>query len=379
MSDIFGKEAHDYQHLEAARRNGMLAEQLAAQSRATGLPPHDFRALGSGGRTGARFESAAQAFGFATNNLLAIQAQIIEIMYLESRYEECVPIIRNVPDGAKSYAYRVLDRVGRGRFIDNDGNTAPSANVATRLVSYPLDYAGIIAEWTIEDIRHAMFAGVPLESETVQAAGRGAMNHIEDVAFTGDDDRGWKGLTNLASASAPTGDQVKKTSASAGNNFIESNVDTDANTAKIHKLFLDRINDLMVDSAEIFGRTVRAGMTIFLPVAQYNLITSTPFGDNRDKSVWEFTAANNGWTNYTGSMPMLYPLQELEGASDTASKDDRMIIAIKDSRVYEMALPIEPRVITILNKGYTVCAPLEYKMSGLNVKLPAGIKYIDGI
>ena len=45
----------------------------------------------------------------------------------------------------------------------------------------------------------------------------------------------------------------------------------------------------------------------------------------------------------------------------------------------EMAIPFEPRALTVLNEAYRIIAPMEYKISGLNVKHAAAIRYVDGV
>ena len=85
----------------------------------------------------------------------------------------------------------------------------------------------------------------------------------------------------------------------------------------------------------------------------------------------------NPWYAFTGQDPMVKSVIELDGAG--ASSTDRMIVAVNDRRVMEMAVPIMPRVLTTLNQGYEICAPMEYKISGLNVKRPTTIRYTDGI
>ncbi len=81
-----------------------------------------------------------------------------------------------------------------------------------------------------------------------------------------------------------------------------------------------------------------------------------------NESVWSYFERHNAWYSYTSEMPTLKWLAELDGAG--SSSKDRMIVAVNDRRVMEMAMSIPPRVLTTLNKGYTICSPIEYKISG---------------
>ena len=155
---------------------------------------------------------------------------------------------------------------------------------------------------------------------------------------------------------------------------IRDRADTSEN---IRDVITTAIGAVIEDTMEVFGRTIRSGLTVYLPVAQFNRITSEPIGDNSDKSIWQYVQQHNPWMEYTGMAPMLRAVIELKGAGP--SDADRMIVAVNDRRVMEMAVPIMPRILTTINKGYSICAPMEYKMSGLNVKRPNTIRYYDGV
>ncbi|MCY3553732.1 MAG: DUF2184 domain-containing protein [Gemmatimonadetes bacterium] len=377
MPDIFGREAHQYSHIRSMQEAGIWEDQRRMRAAEFGGQPHDFGALGRADgdiRRAANPEQNAQAFGYLTNNIQAIHSMMEEILYTSFRLPEFIPLVTDVPEGAATYAYRVVDRAGLGQFIDNDGTSAPSANVGVRLVPYGLEYAGIIPEWTMEDLRRAMLAGVPLDSETVEAGMQGALDHIEMVGLLGDKDRGFQGLTNLKTTGSGA---VTKIDSSHSNTDLRP-VDFSGSTSEAIRNFVTAaINQVISATAEVFGRTIRSGLTIYLPIDQFNIITSDPIGDNADRSIWQYIQLHNAWSEYTGETPMLKAVQELKGAG--ASSTDRMIVTVNDRRVMEMAIPIYPRILTTINKGYTVCSPMEYKISGLNVKRPTAIFYFDGI
>ena len=408
MPDIFGREAQQYQHLQALSRAGLLQQQLSQRAAQAGDPPHDFHSLGRGfGQVGfgvrpggdgmlSRNEANAQAVGFLTNNLQALHSQIEEILYTEFRLPGMVPIITNVPEGAKTYAYRVVDEAGLGQFIENNGDSAPNANVAQRIVAYKLRYGGIVPSWTLEDLRNAAMTGIPLDTHTINAGMTGALNHIEQVAFTGipeEDQAGGDadvidvpGLINMPHQNSNPVGLVRQELLALPAGAVDGDDPEDgffggSTAEELRNMIVDRIGQVITDTEEVFGRTIRSGMCIYLPRAKYNYLTSTPFGDNRDKSVWDFIKMYNPWTEETGETPMLKSILELKNAGEDRSgtRTHRMVIAINDMRVWEMAIPIYPRVITTIFLGYDVKAPMEYKISALNLKRPSTIRYIDGI
>ena len=363
MPDIFGREPLGYRHLRDMHEGGpeVLKSYLKNQeSTPGGLGSHEFNALNA-----RRLENAqAQPIGYMTDNLQSIQAMVEEILYTDFRLDGYVPIITNVPEGAKTYSYRVLDRVGQGRFIDNDGTNAPSANVSLKTVAYTLEYAGIVPEWTRRDVQHAMFGGVALDNETVRSATIGAMDHIEEVGLTGDSERGLMGLINQATGTGkvPRTDATETIDSMTGDQIVE---------------FLQgEVTKIITSSAEVFGRSIRSGLCIYLPLEHGATVNDKRLTDI-DKTAWEYFAEHNLWFTYTGERPMLKLVAELDGAG--ASNADRMIVALKNERIMEMAMPMSPRIIGMYDWGYSLTAPMEYAISGLNLKRPAGVRYVDGV
>ena len=86
MPDIFGKNPEDYLHIRALqdadlweRHQDGLVER-AENKIGVQVQHHNFDALGSESRTHDRAENA-QAIGYLTDNLLAIQSMVDEILY----------------------------------------------------------------------------------------------------------------------------------------------------------------------------------------------------------------------------------------------------------------------------------------------------------
>jgi hypothetical protein len=361
MADIFGYELHDYQHLTKIKQAGVLDSHMAQLNNRGRI--HDFNVLRSRSMPIRDAETTAQALSFITNNFQAIQAQIEEILYLDFRLDEFIPIITNVPEGARSYSYRVIDKYGRGKFIDNAGKTADTATVSMQNVPYNLSYGGILPTWTLEDLRAAAFGGVALDTETIKAGMKGCMDHIELVGLVGDPALGYLGLTNNTNIAIGT-------AAVAGHIH---DMDADEMVKFVQALAIS----LVSNSKEIFGRVVNQGATLYLPVEQAGYILDTKLAVDASKSVWQYVSTNNLFTHYTNKPLELKIVQELKGAG--VGTVDRCLFGLNNERVMEMAMPIAPRAINTIQIAYGVEVPLEYKISGLNIKRPAGLLYIDGI
>jgi len=361
MPNLFGKEQHNYMHLVKIADKKMLDAHNAALKVRGRI--HDFQALNNPLKASIiDTEAAAQALSFVTNNYQAIMAEVEEILYTDFRLPGMLPLkTSGIPDGAQSYAYKVVNKYGQGKFIDNDGKTANSATVSMGLVPYTLEYGGIIPEWSIEDVRNAAFAGIALDTTTIQAGTEGCMDHIEQVAFEGDTARSFEGLTNHSEI--PSQNSAK----------------TFANMSALELVSFvqNGVVSIISSTEEVFGRVIRTGLTLYLPIAQADILLNTNYADDASKTVWEYVKVNNSWTNYTGQELKLEIVKEFAGAG--AGSTDRCLFGFNNDRVMEMAIPIMPRVINTIEQPYGVVAPMEYKVSGLNVKRGTAMDYWDAI
>ena len=192
MPDIFGRNPDDYTYrrdLTAAGALEAYERGVAESARARfpdARPQHDFNALGGGiPREFQRATQDQQAIGYLTNNMLAIQMMADEIMYTAYRLPQFVHLNTAISEGARSYGVRVRDRVGRAARISGPGWDAPSATASEALETQEIYWYGLDAEWALDELRGAMMAGVPLDTEAIEAAVTGTMETMEAVGLTG--------------------------------------------------------------------------------------------------------------------------------------------------------------------------------------------------
>ena len=372
MPDIFGRNPEDYPFVRALHESNQWEryQRANADRRPNGEPQHNFNALGEGSPHGMeRAAEDAQALGFLTNNLLSIQTMIDNIMYTAYRLPAFVHINTSISEGAAAYGVRVTNRVGRAARVSAPGYDAPSATVSQALVQYPMYYYGLDAEWSIDELRGAMMAGIPLDTESIEAAVTGNMETLEAVALTGG---GYDGTTGLLNHPI-TGDNAVNQKAAAGT-FA-------ARTAEqIRTEITSEISAVIEGSMETLGRNVNTGMTVYLPGEQYDLLTSRYLGDNAERTIMLGLMTDNPWTHFTNGSPLsIERVLELDSALNPGATTDRMIVALKHERVAEIGVSIMPRVLRIVDQGRVICAQVESKFSNLSMKRPSTVYYTDGV
>ena len=373
MPDIFGRERRDYEHIRALddAGEGLYERHAEAHANAMGLPDgasHDFDALGSaerqgyqnlGGEDSEQHRSAinAQAIGFATTNMLAIQSVVDEILYTGYRGDEFVPMADGIPEGATAYTPRIVDVHGRAKFLNNRGDEAEAVRISETTNPQPILMGGVDAEWTIRDLRSAMFSGTPLQTLTMEGGIDRCFDHVEKVQLVGDTDNDWHGLTNLTNAV----DGIT-TSAFTGT-FAGSTA------LQIQAAVSGQISALITDTNEVVGRRLKDGLCVYLPGAEYDRLCN-PLGDNADKSIMDWLEGMNPFTKMTGNKIQFKRLMELTS---------KMITTVKSNKVFEHAIPIMPRVVRILDMGRVITAQMEYEMGRLYIKRPPYIRVLTAI
>lgn len=376
MPDIFGLLPTDYEIYRDLQEAGEWEayQQGNAELRRASFPYHDFEALGGGVPQGyERATEDAQAVGYVTNNLLAIQTFVDEVLYTRFRLPEFIHLNTGVPDGAQSYGVRVRNRVGQAQRITAPGYDAPSATTSQSLVTTPIEWYGLDGEWSLDELRGAQFAGHALDTETIDAAVTGTMETMEAVGLTGGD-YAEKGLLNQ-----PYGNQGQAAQRVTQRALDDAERFSAANqTAQgIRSIINQALSKVISDSKETIGMTIAEGLTIYLPGFEYDLLTDIYIGDNADKTLMRSIIEDNPWTHFSGQPIMFKRVIELENAG--ASNNQRMVITLKNSRICEMGVSIMPRVLRIMDKGRVICALVEAKFSSLFVKRPKQIYYIDNI
>ena len=374
MADIFGRESHEYQLVSALQSDNLWDDyqRAAAEERPEGKPYHDFDALyrRPGGQKRAGGDD--QVMGYITNNLLAVQTMVDEVLYTAYRLPNYLHLNTSIPEGASSYSLRVRDRSGRAERITAPGYDAPSATANEYLVTQVMHWYGIDAEWSLDELRGSMFGGFPLDTESIRAAVTGAMETMEAVGLTGGD-YAEKGLLNLA-YDATDATPVRTTTSTKW-----SAISTEQSIT-IRNRINGELSSLIDDSSETVGRDITAGMTVYLPGPQYDLLTTLYVGDNADKTLMTSILTDNPWTNFSKQPLMIERVQELRGiASISNAAADRMVITLRNPRIAEMGVSISPRVLGVQDQGRVVCTQVEAKFSPVFVKRPNLIRYHDGI
>ena len=379
MADIFGRQPGDYQIVRELHKRGEWEDYQAQNSMLryqNGQVRHDFKALGNGPGQGTAHRAAqdAAATGFLTNNLLAIQTMVDEYMYTRFRLPEFVSLNTSIAEGAESYGVRVRNRVGKARRIAAAGEDVPKATAGETIVTTPMYWYGLDADWSVDELRGAMFGGFPLDTESIDAAVRGSLETMEEVALIGEGQGGYV-----------TGDSSVRGLLTLDTSTVTHRTLTSAFTASDGEAMRNEINaeisSMIENSREVIGKNppLDTGMTVYLPGPRYDLLSTIYIGDDANMSLMTSLMQDNPWRNFTGRDLTFARVIELSASQNPHLTQNRMVTSLNNNRICELGVSIMPRVLDVVNKGRSVCAMVESKYSELFVKRPLQIQYVDNV
>lgn len=146
---------------------------------------------------GLRLDSGETAL--LTQQLEAMMTELFDTEYPELKSRRFFPVDNSQPTGARTVAYRQYDKAGKAKVIANYGDDIPLVNVQGRKHITPIVGLAAGYEISIQDLRAAAMAGVPLDSMLADTARIAIEQGIDELAATGDADAGITGFLNHAS------------------------------------------------------------------------------------------------------------------------------------------------------------------------------------
>jgi hypothetical protein len=144
-----------------------------------------------------------------TQQLEAMMTELFNTEYPELKTRRFFPVDNSQPNGARTVAYRQYDQAGRAKYpIANYGDDIPLVNVQGRKHITPIIGLAAGYEISIQDLRAAAMAGVPIDTMLADAARVAIEQGIDEIAAVGDADAGIEGFlnhSNIPTVTALTG------------------------------------------------------------------------------------------------------------------------------------------------------------------------------
>lgn len=296
--------------------------------------------------------------GFVESQTAYVEAGVYRTRFPAIRYPGLIPVDYSAPEWIKTITYYSMDITGRADWIGDRASDIPV--VGTRLAQdeTAVQMAGIGYDYGLEEVNQALMLGMNLPGEKAAAARLIYERTVDNIAFTGDTEKGWNGLYNSSAVTA--------ISAATG----------DWDTATEDQILAD-VNELL---GGIYTGTneIAMGDTLLLPSLKLQKIASTRLGDgNGALTILQFLQQANVYTAETGNPLRIRGARGLNtaGAGGTA----RMVAYRNSPEVLKMHIPMRHRFLPVQIVGLTYKVPGIFRLGPLDIRLPKEVRYSDGI
>lgn len=291
---------------------------------------------------------------FLARELETILARTFEVEYADIKYSQVLPISSEVGPASDSFVYRVFDKTGSMKIIQDKAGDLPRADVLRREVTYPVRSLGASFAYTVQETRAAsMVPGLNLEQRRANAVRRAYEEKVQEIAFFGDASTGLPGFFNSSFVD----------SATASKWFTDPTITTNEMLQLLNAGPTNIVNN---------SNMRETPDTILMPYTAYKVISTTPRSDVSDTTVMEFFLRTNPY------ITSIEPINQLDSTkADGRLLKDRMVIYNRtpDKLQLHIAQPLEffPPIRTTLE--YTVAA--HARIGGVALYYPKSAYYLD--
>jgi hypothetical protein len=208
-----------------------------------------------------------------------ITNKVLEEKLQPLSYQRFIPITSELPKGARSMTYRRAKGYARAKIIADYARDFPSVAMSgTEHTENAFDI-GVSYNWSIEEIRSAIYAGINLEASKIRYARRAIEEKFDQVAWNGETSKNIKGFIKYPGTTEYT---VPATGTGATKTW----------STKTAAQILTDLNG-MKQAVYLATNGVESIDTLLIPPVQLELIKNLPIGTASDTTVYEFFVRNN--------------------------------------------------------------------------------------
>lgn len=293
---------------------------------------------------------------FFSRQLEHVKAKTYDVVYPELKARQFIPVSFDAGPGARTITYQQFDAVGVAKIISNYASDLPRVDLKGKEFTANVRSLGASYGYSLQDVRSAKMAGLPLEQRKANAAKRAVMQAEDEIALNGDADHGLGGLLSNANVSDET-----IASDGTGASSLWS--------AKTADLILRDMNQL-VDKVVTVTNGVEEPNTMLMPHGQFSLISNLRVGDT-GKSVKQWFLDNNPF------IKEIMPWSKLAGAG--AGGTDLFLVYNKSPDKLTLEIPQDFEQLPVQEKGLEYEVPCHARCGGVIIYYPLSIAKGDGI
>ena len=302
---------------------------------------------------------AQEALAFMVSQLAYTESGVFERQYIPMQYEQLLPISYEAGEWADTIRYEVYDYAGRGKRSTGRGRDINLVDIAYADKSFPVLNGNIGYEYDTEELRRTAFLRRPISERKMVAAIDGFRRHMNDVGLFGstvDNITGLFNNANVPTANAPVG--LWQTG------------------PKTPDQILSDINALIFNIWSNSGFNDFPTHIVMAPTP-FAYISQTARSTTSDTTILQYIINNNIAKVQSGVNIQFLAGFGLDTAGAGSTK--RMVGYVKSDQRVVMHIPLPLRFLAPQLLGLSIQVPGEYKYSGVEVRYPKSMYYMDNL
>jgi hypothetical protein len=297
-------------------------------------------------KTGQRLDAGETAL--LAQQLEYAETTIYETKIAPAKATQYIPIDGTIPEGADSWSYNLWNGFGMAKIIHSYADDLPMVGRYATKYTGPIRSMGAAFGYSIQDIRAASFAGVPLSTDLGMQARRVIEMFTDEILAVGEETSGLPGFlnnTNITDVTLPTGTWASATSAQI--------------LADMH---------FLVDTVKDQSRDNFVADTFLFDDDSWNIVTSTPYSTTIPDTILDIFLKQKKTITNVDSWWRL---------NTAASGSPALIAYARTPEVVDGILPVPFEMMPPQAKGLGFHVPCHGRVGGCRLRYPIGAALTD--
>ena len=285
--------------------------------------------------------------------ILATQLEFVESTIYEQKSAPAksslfIPMNTTIPETADTWAYRMWDGFGMCKIIHGYADDLPMVGRYAKKYTAPIRTEGNAFGYSLDDIRAAAFAGIPLSNDLGVQARRIHEMFIDGLLAVGSADDGLAGFvnnTNISDVALPTGSWAGATTAQI--------------LADLH-YFCDRVRIQSMQNYE--------ANTMLFDTVSWGIVTTRPYSDYSPDTILQI---------FMRQKPSMQNADTWWRLDTAAAGSPALIAYARTPEVVEGIVPVAFEMLPPQAKNLGFKVPCRSRCGGTSLKYPIGAVKTD--
>lgn len=293
---------------------------------------------------------------FFLRQLEHIKTKTYDVVYPELKARQFIPVSMDAGPGAKTITYQQFDMIGMAKIISNYASDLPRVDLKGKEFTANVRSLGDSYGYSLQDLRSAKMAGIPLDQRKASAAKRAMAQLEDDLACNGDATHGLGGLFSNA-------------------NIPDVSIPADGTGASA--LWSTKTGDQMVRDLNLLVSAILDNTkgteepnSVILPLAQWNLFSTTRLA-NTNVTAMEFFLRTSPYIKTVDIWT------KLKGAGSGGT--DLMMAYNRSPDKLTLEIPQDFEQLPVQEEGLEYEVPCHQRFGGVIIYYPLSLAKGHGI